>query len=212
MPVPLVLLAAYLAGSVPFAQLVSKAVRGVDLRDHGTGTVSGTGLYEVAGTAPLVAGGILDVAKGAVGPLLAGGRPVLVAVAAVLAVVGHDWSVWLRGAGGRGISPAMGAMLVVAWPGTLVLLGGLALGKAAGQTGRGAFVAQAAMPVVVAFTDGAAAAWAAAGITAVLWTKRLVGNETPPRDDRARVLASRLVDDNDAGIPPRRVRTAGGTP
>lgn len=209
MPAPLVLVAAYLAGSIPFAQLAARAVRGVDLRSHGTGTVSGTGLYEVAGTTPLVVGGILDVAKGAVGPVLAGDRPVVLVLAAVLAVVGHDWSVWLRGAGGRGISPAMGAMLVVAWPGTVVLLAGLALGRILGQTGRGAFVAQAALPVVVGVTHGEVAAWAGAAVTAVLWTKRLLGNAAPPQDQRGRVLASRLVDDNDDGLP-RRVPFAGG--
>ncbi|MGA7271454.1 MAG: glycerol-3-phosphate acyltransferase, partial [Acidimicrobiia bacterium] len=58
----------YLVGSIPFSGLVARLLRGVDLRDYGTGTVSGTGLYRVAGFGPLVVGGVLDVAKGSVGP------------------------------------------------------------------------------------------------------------------------------------------------
>jgi glycerol-3-phosphate acyltransferase PlsY len=53
----MVLASAYLAGSVPFSGLAARLVAGVDLRDHGTGTVSGTGLYEVAGFVPLALAG-----------------------------------------------------------------------------------------------------------------------------------------------------------
>ena len=76
-----VLAAGYVAGAVPFANIAARRRAGIDLRSHGTGTVSGTGLYEVAGFAPLAAFGVLEVAKGAVGPLLAGRhRPGLAAV------------------------------------------------------------------------------------------------------------------------------------
>src|SRR5579884_4480394 len=60
------LVLAYLAGAVPFSNVLAARVSGVDLREVGSGTVSGTGLYRVAGFLPLVVAGILDVAKGAV--------------------------------------------------------------------------------------------------------------------------------------------------
>jgi glycerol-3-phosphate acyltransferase PlsY len=199
MPAPVVLVLAYLAGALPFSYLVARLVAHQDLREHGTGTVSGTGLFEVAGFGPLVVGGVLDVAKGAVGPLLAGSRPVLAAFAAIVAVIGHDWSPFLKGAGGRGISPAMGALAVVAWPGSLVLLAGLALGKLASNTGLGSFLAQTTLPVVTWLTFGGAGLLGGAGVVVVLWTKRLVGNEPPERGD-LRVLASRLLYDHDEGF------------
>ena len=93
---------AYLAGSIPFSNLVARRVRNVDLRSVGGGTVSGTSLYEIAGFGPLAVAGICDLGKGALGPVLAGpDRPVLSAVAAGAAVAGHDWSPFLGGAVGQ---------------------------------------------------------------------------------------------------------------
>ena len=67
-----VLAAAYIAGAIPFSNLMARRRRGVDLRSVGSGTVSGTSLYQVAGFGALAAAGVCDVAKGSVGPLLAG--------------------------------------------------------------------------------------------------------------------------------------------
>ena len=86
------LAASFLAGSIPFANLAARRLRGVDLRTTGSGTVSGTSLYRVAGFGPLAVVGCLELAKGAVGPLLAGSRrPGLGAGATGLAVTGHNW-------------------------------------------------------------------------------------------------------------------------
>src|SRR5262245_54662097 len=138
---PVVLAIAFVVGAIPFSNIAARVSRGVDLRTVDSGTVSGTNLYKVAGFGPLVVAGVLDVAKGAVGPLLAGShRPVLAAFAGGLAVVGHNWSPFLGGAGGRGISTAMGALLVTAWPGTVLLLAGMALGRIVDQAGFGSFL------------------------------------------------------------------------
>ena len=99
----------YLAGAVPFSNVFARRTRQVDLRTVGSGTVSGTSLYGVAGFGPLAAAGVLEIGKGALGPLLAGrDRPKLAAAAG-----GRSWATtgrpFLRGAGGRGISPAIGA-------------------------------------------------------------------------------------------------------
>lgn len=187
----------FAAGSIPFSNLVARRVRSVDLRRVGTGTVSGTSLYRVAGFGPLAVAGILDVAKGAVGTALAGsGRPVLAAVAGGAAVAGHNWSPWLRGAGGRGISPALGALAVHQWPGAVLLLAGLTLGKLAGQTGVGSFVADLALVPVLALHDGGAGALAGAAVVVPVLLKRVVGNARPERPG-LRVYASRLVFDHD---------------
>ena len=196
-PVPVVALA-YLAGSIPFSNLMARRRASVDLRDVGIGTVSGSGLYQVAGFGALAVAGVADVAKGSVGPLLAGpDRPALAAVASAVGVSGHNWSIWLRGAGGRGISPAMGALVVRDWPGALVLLVGLAF-KAVGATGLGGFLADLAVVPVLARTRGAASARLGAAVVAPMLAKRLVGNRPPTRRDLA-TYATRLVFDRDDG-------------
>ncbi|HEX6569694.1 MAG TPA: glycerol-3-phosphate acyltransferase [Acidimicrobiales bacterium] len=212
LPATAVVGVAWLAGSVPFSNIAARTRARLDLRDVGTGTVSGTALYEVAGFGPLAVAGVCDVAKGAVGPLLAGrDRPVVGAVAATAAVAGHNWSPWLGGAGGRGISVALGAFLPLAWPGTVVLAVGLAVGRLARQTGLGSFVAAVALVPVVARTHGRAGAVAGTGIVATMLAKRVAGNRRPA-GPRLRVYAHRLLFDHDpapvsapaaeGGLPP----------
>ena len=201
-PAPVVVGAAFLAGSVPFSNIAARARAGVDLRDVGGGTVSGTALHQVAGFGPLAVAGACDVAKGVVGPLLAGrDRPVLASVAATAGVAGHNWSPWLGGAGGRGISVALGAFLPLAWPGTVVLALGLAGGRLSRQTGLGSFVADVAVVPVVARTHGRAAGLGAAGIVSVMLAKRVAGNR-PPADRAWRTWAHRLLFDRDPGETP----------
>ncbi len=191
--------ASYLAGAVPSAQLLARA-RGVDLRVVGTGTVSGTGLGRVAGVGPLVAAGVLDVAKGSVGPAVAGRATPLAALAGGAAVVGHNGSVFLHGAGGRGLSPAMGALLVTAPTGSGVLLAGLAVGRLARQTGLGAALADLAVVPVSARFSGRQGALAAGAVLAPMVVKRLADNAAPARRDVA-TYAARLLFDRDTWHP-----------
>lgn len=199
LPAPAVVIAAWLAGSVPFSNVAARLVARRDLRQVGNGTVSGTALYEIAGFGPLAVAGVCDVAKGAVGPLLAGrDRPVVGAVAATAGVAGHNWSPWLGGAGGRGISVALGAFLPLAWPGTLVLAVGLAAGRLTRRTGLGSFLAALALAPVLARTHGRAGAVAGAGVAGTMFAKRVAGNHRPS-GPWLRTALHRLVFDHDPG-------------
>ena len=190
--------AAFLVGSIPFSNIAARLTRGVDLRGVANGTVSGTSLYRVAGFGPLAAAGVLEVGKGAVGPLIAGrNHPVAAALAAGLGVVGHNWSPFLRGAGGRGMSPAIGALGVVGWQGSLVLLAGLAGGKIVGQAAPGSLVAQAALIPVLARARGRRGALAGAAVLAPMLAKRLLGNAPAPGRRAGRVYLTRLLLDRD---------------
>jgi glycerol-3-phosphate acyltransferase PlsY len=195
----------YAAGAVPFSQ-VGAGRRGVDLRRIGTGTVSGTGLYRVAGPRALVGYGVLEVAKGAVGPglaLVAGHdrRGGTVAVAAGAAVVGHNWSPLLRGAGGRGVAPAMGALAVAAPTGALVLIAGLAAGRALGESAIGCAVADLALLPVLRRTGGPPAVRAGAAVLAPIVVKRLVGNG-PAALASPGIYLTRLLVDRDTWAKP----------
>lgn len=194
------LTAGYLAASVPFAQYGARR-RGVDLRRFGTGTVSGTGLFRVAGPRVLATYGVLEVAKGAVGPALAArvdGRRdgPLAAVAALAAVAGHNWSPLLGGAGGRGVSPAMGALLVCAPAGSAVLLTGLAVGKLAGETALGCAAADLALVPALRAVGGRPQARAGLAVLVPIVVKRLAGNG-PPMAPTPGVYLRRLLLDRD---------------
>jgi acyl phosphate:glycerol-3-phosphate acyltransferase len=190
------------AGSIPFSNVVARWRAGVDLRTVGSGTVSGTGLYEVAGTGPLIAVGLFELAKGAVGPLLAGRRhPVMAALAGAAAVAGHNWSPLLRGAGGRGISPAVGALLVNAPAGSGVLLAGLALGKLGGETALGSFIADLVLVPVSARVHGRRGRASALAVLVPIVAKRLMGNG-PPLSQARSVYLYRLVFDRDTREKP----------
>lgn len=110
-------LIAYLLGSIPFTQVVAKAVKGVDLRTVGSHNVGGRNLSRQLGVAWGLFGGALDVVKGVAAMLVAqalvppGPAQIWPAVAVV---AGHNWPVWLGFRGGKGLSAALGAMLVVA--------------------------------------------------------------------------------------------------
>jgi hypothetical protein len=58
----------YVAGAIPFTQILARLKSTTDLRDHGIGTVSASALKDVAGIGPVITAGVLDVAKGTIGP------------------------------------------------------------------------------------------------------------------------------------------------
>jgi acyl phosphate:glycerol-3-phosphate acyltransferase len=202
-----VLALSYWCGAVPFSNIAARVVAGVDLRQHGTGTVSGTGLYEVAGFLPLALAGSLDVAKGAIGPLLAGSdRPLLGALGAGASVAGHDWSPILGGKGGRGLSVALGATLVSAPEGAVVLGLGMAGGRLAHQTALGSLLATAVLFPLLGQRRGPRGVWLATCLAVPMVCKRLMGNESvqsmPTTADRSagaigRILLARLLFDRD---------------
>ena len=114
----------------------------------------------------------------------------------MLAVVGHNWSPFLRGAGGRGVAPALGALLVTAWPGAVLLLVGLLAGKVFRHTGMGGFVAEVALTPVLAIWGGEVGALAGFCIAVPMLVKRVLGNSRP-RTERRRVYVYRLLYDRD---------------
>jgi acyl phosphate:glycerol-3-phosphate acyltransferase len=195
---PRVLVASFVCGSIPFSGLAARLLAGVDLRERGTGTVSGTGLYEVAGFGPLALAGSMEVATGALGPLLAGrNRPKLAAVAGGLAVSGHNWSPFLSGAGGRGISSVLGATLVMAPEATVVMALGLGGGRLLRQTGLGCFLALLTLFPVLAKTRGPNGLLLAACLAAPVLAKRVLGNGPLERERRLGTVIYRLIFDKD---------------
>jgi glycerol-3-phosphate acyltransferase PlsY len=122
---PGALLLAFLLGAVPFSFLIAKA-RGVDIRTLGSGNIGATNLARAAGPVLGAVGLLLDAAKGAAAVLLArwmtGGVPGSggEAAAGVLAILGHNFTPFLRFRGGKGVAAGAGVFAVLA-PGALLV-------------------------------------------------------------------------------------------
>jgi glycerol-3-phosphate acyltransferase PlsY len=113
----ILMLIAYLAGSVPVGVLVARLAGGADPRTIGSGRTGGTNALRALGprwAAVVVAG---DLLKGALPVLLArfvtGGNPVVEALCAACAVAGAIWSVFAGFRSGRGVGTGVGTMLVI---------------------------------------------------------------------------------------------------
>ncbi len=110
----LVAVISYLIGSFPTAYVIGKYVKGVDILKSGTGNVGAMNAYEVTGSGTIgIAVGAIDILKGLVVTLLANFGPGYQMVAAFFAVLGHNYSVFLKFRGGRGLATAAGAFLII---------------------------------------------------------------------------------------------------
>ncbi len=111
----LVVLLAYVLGSIPIGFLIVRWLKGVDIREAGDRYTGATNVSRVAGRGAGIATAVGDVAKGALAMLLARLLPVpeIVLVLVALAVVaGHIWPASLRFRGGAGLATALGAIIV----------------------------------------------------------------------------------------------------
>jgi glycerol-3-phosphate acyltransferase PlsY len=128
----LLVVVAYLIGSIPFSYLVVRVFVGADIREHGSRNVGATNVARTFGKLPGIIALVLDIAKGYGAVALAAwltlrpewpyGRPssspfdsqaFWIALAALIAVLAHMFPVWLRFHGGKGVATATGAFLAM---------------------------------------------------------------------------------------------------
>lgn len=123
------LLIAYQLGSIPTGYLVAKAVKGIDIREHGSGNTGATNVLRVVGKPAAIAVLTVDLAKGALAiilltslfpivlpPAQGGLIPWGVAVGGLLTLLGHSKSIWLKWGGGKSAATGLGILLAMAWP------------------------------------------------------------------------------------------------
>ncbi len=120
----LLLLAAYLFGSLPIGLAIGKLVRGIDIRDYGSGNIGASNVWRILGPAWGVLVFLLDVAKGLL-PTLAAHRhlngPIWLPVAAGLAaILGHNFSPFLKFKGGKGVATSLGVAFGLSWEAALI--------------------------------------------------------------------------------------------
>jgi glycerol-3-phosphate acyltransferase PlsY len=112
-----VLLACYFIGAVPFGWIVGKVTRGVDIRQLGSGNIGFTNALRTLGWGPAVTVLIADIAKGVAAVLLTRAimREETWAVwGGLCSVAGHNWSVFLKFGGGRGVATSLGVIIGLA--------------------------------------------------------------------------------------------------
>jgi glycerol-3-phosphate acyltransferase PlsY len=155
-----VVLMGYLLGSIPFGLLISKRSSKIDVRKYGSGKIGATNVLRAAGRKAAALVVFLDVSKGTMAVVLAGlivgrsylvvgdfGLGVLVAqvLAALAAIAGHNWSVFLKFHGGRGVATYMGGLIALSpvaaiFGGEILIIGAgltkfVSLGSIAGTVG-----------------------------------------------------------------------------
>lgn len=120
----LIIIAAYVAGSIPFGILVGRGLFGVDPRSVGSGNIGAANSMRALGPVGAVLVLLGDVIKGMVPTALAthwlGFGNWAVAAAGLATVVGHNWSIFLGFKGGKGVATGLGVLGVLSWPATLV--------------------------------------------------------------------------------------------
>lgn len=117
----------YLVGSIPFGLVVGKVFYGIDVREHGSGNVGTTNVFRVLGKRAGIAVLVCDMLKGYVPAAIAAALfdPWFAIFIAAAPVVGHMYSVFLKGKGGKGIAtgaavvlalvPIVFAIIILAW-------------------------------------------------------------------------------------------------
>ncbi|MGE5364828.1 MAG: glycerol-3-phosphate 1-O-acyltransferase PlsY [Bacteroidota bacterium] len=125
----LIVLLSYLIGSIPNSIIVSKLVKGIDIRDYGSGNAGGTNVYRILGWKYGLLVILLDALKGALAVIFVarlhyGNMPfenatpfddftLVQIIAGLAAVVGHIWTIFAGFRGGKGIATALGMLLTI---------------------------------------------------------------------------------------------------
>jgi len=200
----LLIAAAYLLGSIPTAQLVSHWLAGKDLRRYGSGTVSGSMVYEHVARWAVVPVGLFDIAKAAFPTWLAlhlGLGTAVAAATGLAATIGHNWPIFFHFTGGRGLATILGVLVVLFPWGVPWLLAFLAVGWLLGDSAPFALAALLSLPLLAHYVHGPPFVAPLAGaMVLITLLKRLEANRRLlPQSgaERWRVILRRLLLDRD---------------
>lgn len=181
---PLLLLGAYVVGSIPSAQILA-SIRGIDLRTVGSGNVGAGNLTHSVGIWWGVAAAILDGLKGLIPVLIA--RHVVglglgaSGIAGLAAVIGHNWSIFMKGRSGRGLATSAG-LLVALDPVLIVWVAGWSIAGWKIGSGFAGFLGWGLLPLTaLALGRPATEILFLLMLASVLIGRRMQGNADAPR-------------------------------
>lgn len=112
----LAVLLAYLFGAIPTAYIFGRLIKKIDIRQHGSGNVGATNAFRILGKGPGSCVLLIDVLKGviataAVSYVLHLNEPYWQVILGLVAVCGHNWTVFLSFKGGKGIATSLGVLI-----------------------------------------------------------------------------------------------------
>lgn len=173
--IALISLMSFLVGSIPFGVLFARA-KGINLRDVGSGNIGATNVLRSAGKAAALLTLLGDALKGVSAVALGrvfGVGPVYEGLFGLMAVMGHDFSIFQRFKGGKGVATSIGVMLIYApKAGILTVIIWLATVIISRLSSLGAIVSFFVLPLTVALMGYAAEAVAfSAALSALLVIK-----------------------------------------
>jgi glycerol-3-phosphate acyltransferase PlsY len=147
----LLLVFAYLLGSVPMAYLITRWKRGIDIRKVGTGNVGSSNVFSSTSSKWLTLSvAVFDIGKGALMVWIAGllGLNILMqGLVGIAAIIGHNYPLFLNFHGGRGILTSLGVIAALApWIGLIVLVFAMLMFALIKQMGPGVFIALLGLP------------------------------------------------------------------
>lgn len=172
-----IVLLGYLLGSIPNGLLVGR-LRGIDIRQHGSGNIGATNVFRVLGKGLGILVFLLDAGKGLLAVRLAmamaqpGGAELAGVIAAISCILGHNFPLWLKFKGGKGIATSAGVLIGLLPLATLMVfaLWGVVF-VVTRYVSLASIVAALALPVVVWMLAGQGALFyfaLAAGVLAVV--------------------------------------------
>ncbi|MBD3178881.1 MAG: glycerol-3-phosphate 1-O-acyltransferase PlsY [Candidatus Latescibacteria bacterium] len=108
---------AYLLGSIPSSFIMAKMLKGIDLREHGSGNLGAANTFRILGASAAVPVLIIDIGKGFLAVKLVSLAGIenfaFIALAALMAIIGHNYSVFVKFSGGKGVGTTTGAFLAI---------------------------------------------------------------------------------------------------
>tara|TARA_B100000212_G_scaffold154146_1_gene115948 strand:+ start:780 stop:1379 length:600 start_codon:yes stop_codon:yes gene_type:complete len=112
------LLVSYLLGSFPSGFLYAKNLKGIDLRNVGSGSTGATNVLRNIGKWPALAVFIIDVLKGLIAVKISYfflSDNIFQVLAGLFAIAGHIWPIWLKGKGGKAVATGLGMFIALSW-------------------------------------------------------------------------------------------------
>jgi glycerol-3-phosphate acyltransferase PlsY len=174
----LLLALGYLLGSMPNGYLAGCWLKGIDLRQCGSGSTGATNVLRNVGKGPALVVFLLDVGKGALAVLLSksfGLNDWVQVLAGLAALAGHIWPVWLGWKGGKAVATGLGMFLGLAWPVGLACFGlFMALISLSRIVSISSIISAIGLPVLMVIS-GSSSAYVVVSLVAsvlVLWRHR----------------------------------------
>jgi glycerol-3-phosphate acyltransferase PlsY len=210
----LIVLVSYLIGAVPVAYVTGRALRGIDIREYGSGNLGPSNIWQNVSKPATIPVGLIEIGQAAAGILIAkatGQSHHVQVLAGLAALGGHNWCPFLGLDGGRGVGFAIGFMGILSWP----ALGAFIAIALAGIVLRG-------VPQFVALGLVSAPLWAIVagqrpeivaglgGVAALIMLKRIFGNDVTALfgPHGGETFVNRLLFDRDTRERERWVRRA----